>query len=103
MEASGESALHAAFTVRFYARAEGDVRVKTDEELQQEVVDELAAEVNLDASTIGVAVKDGAVVLLGVVPSVAERHIAERLVRRIAGVRAVVDKLQTADAAPHRV
>jgi osmotically-inducible protein OsmY len=68
--------------------------MKTDEQLQQDIIDELAAEGNLDASTIGVAVKDGMVELLGVVPSIAERHVAERLVRGIGGVRGVVDKLR---------
>jgi osmotically-inducible protein OsmY len=70
-----------------------------DERLQQDVIDELAAEDNLDASTIGVAVRDGLVELVGTVPSVAEKHCAERAVRRVGGVRGIVDKLVTADSA----
>jgi osmotically-inducible protein OsmY len=68
---------------------------KTDEQLQQDIIDELAAEGNLDASTIGVAVRDGMVELVGSVPSVAEKHVAERTVRRVGGVRGIVDKLVT--------
>lgn len=70
---------------------------KTDVQLQQDVVDALGAEGNLDASTIAVDVKDGVVELLGAVPSFAEKGVAERAVRRIGGVRHVVDKLRTND------
>ncbi|HXP93237.1 MAG TPA: BON domain-containing protein [Candidatus Binatia bacterium] len=72
---------------------------KTDEQLQQDVIDELGAEGNLDASTIAVAVKNGMVELLGVVPSYAEKEVAERAVRRVGGVRGIVDKLRTKDKA----
>lgn len=68
-----------------------------DEQLQQDVIDELAAEGNLDASTIAVAVKDGVVELLGHCPSSAEKHIAERVVRRVPGVHGIVDNLRTLD------
>lgn len=77
---------------------------KTDAQLQQDVIDTLGAEGNLDASTIAVDVKDGVVELLGAVPSFAEKGAAERAVRRIGGVRRVVDKLRTDDgshARPH--
>ena len=68
-----------------------------DDQLQQDVIDELAAEGNLDASTIAIAVKDGVVELLGHCPSAAEKHIAERAALRVRGVRSVVDKLRTQD------
>lgn len=70
---------------------------KTDDQLQRDVIDELGAEGNLDVSTIAVAVKAGTVTLLGTVPSFAEKHVAERAVRRVGGVREVVDKLRTTE------
>lgn len=72
---------------------------KADDRLQQDVIDELAAEGNLDASTIAIAVKSGIVTLLGTVPSFAEKAVAERTVRRVGGVRRIVDKLRTTEEA----
>lgn len=74
---------------------------KTDDQLQQDVIDELGAEGNLDASTIAVAVRDGVVTLLGSVPSFAEKHVAERAVKRVGGVRGFVDKLHAVEKRPH--
>lgn len=65
-----------------------------DNRLQQDVIDELGAESDLDQATIGVAVKDGYVELLGHVHTLADKHTAERAVKRIAGVRGVHDKLK---------
>lgn len=65
-----------------------------DSRLQQDVMDELGAEGNLDHAMIGVAVKDGFVELLGHVHTLADKHTAERAVKRIAGVRGVDDKLK---------
>lgn len=67
---------------------------QADTRLQQDVIDELQAESDLDGSTIGVAVKDGFVELSGHVHNVADKHTAERAVKRIAGVRGVHDKLK---------
>lgn len=62
--------------------------------LQQDVIDELAYEGNLDGSTIGVGVDGGVVLLVGSVPSVIERELAERAACRVPGVRDVVDELR---------
>ncbi len=76
---------------------------KNDAIIQQNVIDELAAESDLDGSTIGVAVKDGAVQLVGSVSNLADRQAAERAARRVAGARTVVDELTVAGpAAPAR-
>lgn len=74
---------------------------KTDDQLQQDVIDELGAEGNLDASTIAIAVKSGIVTLLGTVPSSAEKAVAERTARRVGGVRGIVDKLRMTEKARH--
>ena len=67
---------------------------KTDDRLQQDVIDELRVEDNLNTSTIAIAVKDGFVELLGHVHNLADKHTAERAVKRVAGVRGVRDKLK---------
>jgi osmotically-inducible protein OsmY len=67
--------------------------VKTDSELQRDVLAELWWEPGLDATHIGVSVKDGVVTLSGHVPSYAERYAAEKAAKRVHGVRAVANEL----------
>jgi osmotically-inducible protein OsmY/prolyl-tRNA editing enzyme YbaK/EbsC (Cys-tRNA(Pro) deacylase) len=71
----------------------GGTAMKTDGELQQDVIDELVWEPSLDAAAIGVAVEDGVVTLTGHVPSFAEKWTAESAAKRVAGVRAVADEI----------
>lgn len=71
------------------------VVTKSDEQLQAEIIDALAVEPTLDASTIGVAVRDGVVTLVGRVPSFAERDAAKRTVKEISGVRSLQVKLKS--------
>jgi osmotically-inducible protein OsmY len=61
--------------------------------LRSNVEDELAAEPSLDASAIGVAVKDGIVTLSGHVASYSEKLVAERCTGKLPGVGAVVTEL----------
>jgi len=63
--------------------------VKTDVQLRTDVSDELAWDPAIDASNVGVIVKDGVVTLTGHLDSFAEKHAVERAVRRVAGVRGV--------------
>jgi osmotically-inducible protein OsmY len=76
--------------------AEGDreIHVKTDAQLKADVTDELAWDPAVDGSHIGVMVKDGVVTLAGHLDSFAEKHAAERAVRRVAGVRALALDLE---------
>jgi len=67
--------------------------MKTDTDLQQDVIDELVWEPSIDAAAIGVAVEDGVVTLSGHVPSFAEKWTAEHVAKRVAGVRAVADDI----------
>lgn len=62
--------------------------------LRQDVIDELDYEPSLDASHIGVAVSDGTVSLSGFVRSYAEKCMAETVVKRIKGVRAIAEDLE---------
>jgi osmotically-inducible protein OsmY len=68
--------------------------MKTDAELQQDVMDELKWEPTIKAVEIGVGVKDGVVTLSGYVDSYAKKRAAERAASRIFGVKAVAEELQ---------
>jgi VCBS repeat-containing protein len=67
--------------------------MKTDKELQRDVLDELAWEPSVDAAEIGISVENGIVILNGVVKSLNEKWTAERVAQQVEGVRAVTDEL----------
>ncbi len=66
----------------------------TDKDLRRDVLDELDFDPSLDAANIGVAVHDGVVTLTGHVGSYAEKVEAERIVRRVRGVRAIAQEIE---------
>ena len=68
--------------------------MKTDKELQQDVLDELRWDPGVDASEIAVTVKDGVVTLEGCVDSYAEKWAAESAVKRVYGVKALATELE---------
>ena len=68
--------------------------MKTDAELQQDVMAELKWEPLLHAAEIGVAAKDGVITLTGTVDGYAKKAEAEDAVKRVAGVKAVVEKIE---------
>jgi osmotically-inducible protein OsmY len=63
--------------------------MKTDSQLQLDVIKELDWEPSVNAAQIGVEVQDGIVTLAGHVGSFAEKWYAERAVQRVAGVQAL--------------
>ena len=63
--------------------------MKTDSQLQQDVIAELKWEPSVNAAQIGVEVKDGIVTLAGHVSSYAEKWDAERAAQRVSGVKAL--------------
>ena len=65
-----------------------------DSDLRRKVIAELDWEPSVDASQIGVAVKDGIATLTGSVLSYPERKNAEKAASRIAGVKAVAGDLE---------
>jgi osmotically-inducible protein OsmY len=67
--------------------------MKSDVQLQQDILDELDWEPSVNGAHIGVAVADGIVTLTGHVPSYAEKYAAERATKRVYGVKAVADEL----------
>jgi len=68
--------------------------MKTDAELQQDVMNELKWEPTIKAAEIGVAVKDGVVTLSGYVDGYVKKWAAERAAARVFGVRAVAEAMQ---------
>src|SRR5208337_4704514 len=68
--------------------------MKSDRELQTDVLDELRWEPGVNATDIGVTVKDGVVTLTGTVASLAEKTAAEKAVKRLPGVKALAIELQ---------
>ena len=65
----------------------------SDELLEQAIIDELAANGNLDRSTIAVSVKNGIVHLFGTLRTDADRDEARAKVKGVRGVREVHDDL----------
>jgi osmotically-inducible protein OsmY len=70
------------------------VAMKSDTELQHDVMDELEWEPSMDASKIGVAAKDGVVTLTGSVSIYGDKIEAERIAKSVGGVRAVANELE---------
>jgi osmotically-inducible protein OsmY len=68
--------------------------MKTDAELQQDVMNELQWEPTIKAAEIGVGVTDGVVTLSGYVDSFYKKWAAERAAARVFGVKAVAEKIQ---------
>jgi osmotically-inducible protein OsmY len=68
--------------------------MKTDNQLQQDVLAEMKWEPSVHAARIGVEVKDGVVTLAGQVDSYAEKWNAERAAQRVKGVRALATELK---------
>lgn len=68
--------------------------MRSDLDLQRDVVDELAWEPSIDAASVGVSVENGIVALRGHVKSLSEKWTAERVVQHVYGVRAVTDELE---------
>jgi osmotically-inducible protein OsmY len=68
--------------------------MKTDAEIQQDVMNELKWEPSIKAAEIGVAVKDGVVSLSGYVDTYGEKWAAHRTAVRVFGVKAVAEELK---------
>ena len=68
--------------------------MKNNAELQKDVQDAIKWEPLLNAAEIGVTVKDGVVTLTGVVDSYTKKTEAEDAAKNVAGVKAVVEKLE---------
>jgi osmotically-inducible protein OsmY len=67
--------------------------MKTNTELQRDVLAELTYEPMIDASQIGVIAKDSIVTLTGTVETYAQKLAAAEAAARVLGVRAVVEEI----------
>ncbi len=63
--------------------------MKTDSQIQQDVIAELKWEPSINATEVGVEVKNGVVTLAGHVASYGEKWDAERAAQRVPGVKAL--------------
>ena len=68
--------------------------MKNNAELQKDVQDAIKWEPLLNAAEIGVTVKDGVVTLTGTVDSYSKKTEAENAAKNVAGVKAVVEKIE---------
>lgn len=68
--------------------------MKTDAQIQKDVMEELKWEPILESSQVGVAVKNGVVTLSGQVDTYPKKNAAERAAKRVAGVKAVAEDIQ---------
>jgi osmotically-inducible protein OsmY len=68
--------------------------IRSDTQLQQDVLDELDFEPSVNAAHIGVTAKNGVITLSGHAGSYAEKIAAEEAVRRVKGVHAIAQEIE---------
>jgi osmotically-inducible protein OsmY len=68
--------------------------MKTDTQLQHDVLAELEWEPSIDASHIGVTAKEGVVTLTGFVANYADKMTGERVAKRVYGAKAVANDIE---------
>ena len=68
--------------------------MKTDSEIQKDVMDELKWDLILKATEIGVAVKNGIVTLSGTVDTYSKKVAAEKAANRVTGVKAIAEDIE---------
>ncbi|MGN9779020.1 BON domain-containing protein [Micromonospora sp. H33] len=68
--------------------------VRTDAQIQRDVLEELAWDPRVQPQEIGVSVHDGVVTLTGWVDDYARKWAAQRCAQRVRGVRAIADELE---------
>lgn len=67
--------------------------MKTDSQLQKDVMDELKWQPSIKSSGIGVSVSEGIVTLYGSVDNYAEKRLAERAALNVEGVKGVAEDI----------
>lgn len=68
--------------------------MKTDVEIQKDVIEQLKWEPFLNAAQIGVSVKNGVVTLSGQVDTYSKKILAEKTTKKVLGVRAIAEDIQ---------
>ena len=75
--------------------------MKSDAQLQRDVLDELEWEPSVDAAQIGVTSTEGVVTLTGHLPVYSKKHTAEEVAKRVHGVRAVANEIEVRPSDVH--
>ncbi|MFZ0859314.1 MAG: BON domain-containing protein [Candidatus Sulfotelmatobacter sp.] len=75
--------------------------IRTDQELQKDVLAELKWDAQIQPNEIGVSVKDGVVTLTGWVDSYLKKWSAEDAAHKVAGVKAVANDIEIKLATEH--
>src|SRR6266446_5830560 len=70
------------------------ISIRTDEEIQADVLEELKWDTRVRPNEVGVAVKDGIVTLTGWVDSYLKKMAAEEAAHRVRGVKAVANDIE---------
>lgn len=76
--------------------------MKTDRQLQEDILNELDWEPSVDASRIGVEVSQGVATLSGHVDSYTQKWAAERAAQRVAGIKSVAMDIDVILPGPHK-
>lgn len=76
--------------------------MKSDSQLQKDVMDELRFEPSVNAANIGITVKEQVVTLTGTVETYAERWAAECAVKRVAGTKGVAEEIKVELPSMHK-
>jgi osmotically-inducible protein OsmY len=76
--------------------------MKSDDQLKADITEELFWDPVINAAHIGVMVNAGVVTLTGHLDTFAEKHAAERAVRRVAGVRGIALDLEVKLVSAHK-
>ena len=72
--------------------------MKSDTEIQKDVMAQINWEPMLNAAAIGVSVKDGVVTLNGMVDTYTKKMAAERAAKKVSGVKAVAEDIQVGES-----
>lgn len=76
--------------------------MKTDAQLKKDVMSELEWDPAVNATNVGIAVKDGIVTLTGHLDTYAEKYAIERALQRVGGVQAIAVELDVKLAPDHK-
>ncbi|MGO3719875.1 MAG: BON domain-containing protein [Mesonia hippocampi] len=68
--------------------------MRTDAQIKQDILDELAFQPTIDETQIGVVVKDGIVTLTGLVFSYAIKIAAVKAIEKVVGIKAIAEDIQ---------
>ena len=71
-----------------------DCIMRSDAQIKQDILEELAFQPNIDETQISVVVKDGIVTLTGLVFSYATKIAVVKIIEKVAGVKAIAESIR---------